>query len=126
MKVLGPLVEREGKPCAMALSRWRTAKNLWHSRTPVIAFVNLAKRGDDNFPGFTDRALQNCAAFLKDRQRFAQTGAGWVLRELSRAEPELVSAFIRPNLGIISQEGLRYAVAMLPAKARAGIVKLHR
>jgi 3-methyladenine DNA glycosylase AlkD len=126
VKVLGPLVEREGRPCALALSRWSKAKDLWQRRASVVAFVNLAKLGDGNFPGFTDVVLQNCAALLKDRQRFAQTGAGWVLRELSRAEPERVSAFIRSHLEIISQEGLRYAVAQLPAKARAGIVKPHR
>jgi 3-methyladenine DNA glycosylase AlkD len=106
VKVLGPLVEREGMPCALALSRWSKAKNLWQRRASIVAFVNLAKRGDGNFPGFTDRVLQNCEGLLKDRQRFAQTGAGWVLRELSRAEPERVSAFIRSHLGIISQEGL--------------------
>lgn len=125
VKVLGPLVEREGKPCALALFRWRTAENIWQRRASVVAFVNLAKKGDKNFTGFTGIVLDNCAELLKDRKHFAQTGAGWVLRELSRAQPARVSAFIRSNLEIISKEGLRYAVAKLPAKARAEIMKLH-
>ena len=53
VKVLGPLAERYGERCARAIAEWRIAENLWQRRASGVAFVNLAKQGDANFPGFT-------------------------------------------------------------------------
>ena len=46
------------------------------------------------FEGFVPLVLDACAANLVSDDRFAHTGPGWVLRELSRADPEAVAAFV--------------------------------
>ena len=92
IKVLGPLVEQQGEACARAISEWRGADSVWQRRASGVAFANLARVGDRNFPGFTEMVLDNCSHLLKSQERFAQTGVGWVLRELSRSDEGRVAA----------------------------------
>lgn len=113
VKVLGPLIARHGRPVAEAIAAWRHSDNLWQRRASGVAFVNLARRGDANFPGFVSLVLEVCAATVQSPERFAQTGTGWVLRELSVAEPERVRAFLRKHREKFSAEGLRYATEKL-------------
>jgi 3-methyladenine DNA glycosylase AlkD len=126
VKVLGPLVEQEGEACARAVSGWRTADNLWQRRASGVAFINLAKRGDENFPGFTGMLLTVCEATVQHSERFSQTGTGWVLRELSVAEPQRVEAFIRDHICEFSSEGLRYAAEKLPPAVKESVRSLRR
>lgn len=126
VKVLGPLAQREGKPCAQAISQWRTTDNLWQRRASGVAFVNLAKKGDEFFPGFTDMLLETCAATVRHPERFAQTGTGWVLRELSLAEPERVTDFVEEYVRYFSREALRSAVATLPGESQARLKQMHK
>lgn len=123
VKVLGPLVERYGEPCAQAIAAWRQADNLWQRRAAGVAFVNLAKHGDNNFPGFVDLLLEVCAATVQSPERFAQTGTGWVLRELSLADPERVLNFVETYYACFSREGLRYALEKMPAETKAEFLK---
>ena len=70
--------------------------------------------------------LEVCAATVKHPERFAQTGTGWVLRELGQAEPERVVRFIEDNLPSFSAEGLRYATEKMPAQTKARLTRLYR
>ncbi len=99
---------------AAVLVEWTGASGLWQRRAGLVAFVRTAGRPDRHFPGYTDLILTACAANLVDTDRFAHTGPGWVLRELSRARPELVAGFVdaHPEL---SAEGRRMATALLRA-----------
>jgi 3-methyladenine DNA glycosylase AlkD len=126
VKVLGPLSEREGEPCARAIANWRQADNLWQRRASGVAFVNLAARGDDYFPGFVEMMLETCAVTVHSSERFAQTGTGWVLRELSVAAPEQVARFIETHLEGFSREGLRYAIEKLPQELADPLLHTHR
>jgi 3-methyladenine DNA glycosylase AlkD len=126
VKVLGPLAQQGGEPCARAIAKWCTAKNLWQRRAAGVAFVNLAKHGNENFSGFTAMLLEVCAAPVKHPERFAQTGTGWVLRELGQAEAERVVRFIEDNISSFSAEGLRYALEKMPPQTKAQLTRLHR
>jgi 3-methyladenine DNA glycosylase AlkD len=123
VKVLGPLAQLEGEACARAIADWKTAENLWQRRAAGVAFVNLAQRGDENFAGFTDLLLDISAATVKHPERFSQTGTGWVLRELSLAEPARVERFVARYLCDFSNEGLRYATAKLAAESKRRLQK---
>jgi 3-methyladenine DNA glycosylase AlkD len=125
VKVLGPLVVREGEACARAIAQWKTVENLWQRRASGVAFVNLAKKGDDNFAGFTALLLETCAATVRHQERFSQTGTGWVLRELSRADPQRVRLFVRDYICDFSSEGLRYAAQKLSPPQRRSLKEAH-
>ncbi len=125
VKVLGPLVQRYGEPIAREISEWKSAENLWQRRASVVAFVNLAKHGEANFPGFTDLVLHNCEALIQSRERFAQTGAGWVLRELSLANQEKISNFLTVNVSLFTVGGFRYATKKLPKDLKNNLTLLY-
>ena len=126
VKVLGPLVQQQGEPCARAISEWQHAENLWQRRASGVAFVNLAKDGESNFDGFTDMVLEICASSVRHKERFAQTGVGWVLRELSVADPDRVVRFIKEHLGEFSTESLRSAAKTLPGPVGKRLIQAHR
>lgn len=126
VKVLGPLAQLEGEPCARAISEWRMAEGLWQRRASGVAFVNLASAGEQNFIGFVDMLLDTCESTIRSSDRFAQTATGWVLRELSRAEPERVTEFISTHIRHFSRDALRRATAQLHVTTRAHLKEMHR
>lgn len=124
VKVLGPLVERDGEPCARAVGEWRTGSTLWQRRAGAVAFVNLVGAGE-RFPGFTAMVLESCRVLVGDPERFSQTGAGWVLRELGVAAPEAVEGFVGDHLASMSREAVRSAVKNLPAERARRLLDEH-
>lgn len=70
--------------------------------------------------------MKTCAATVQHEERFAQTGTGWVLRELSHAEAERVIKFVEKHARYFSTEGLSYAIAKLPAKTKVRLKRLHK
>jgi 3-methyladenine DNA glycosylase AlkD len=97
---------------ARALAAWTTAPTLWQRRAGLVAFVKLAPRGAACFDGFVPLVLDACANNLVHEGRFAHTGPGWVLRELSRAAPETVATFVEAHPEM-SAEARRMATARL-------------
>jgi hypothetical protein len=118
VRVLGPLIEREGRPTAEAVVSWTRGTVLWRRRAGVVAFVNLASRGDTAVPGLVDTVLGGCADLVADPERFAQTGVGWVLRDLSDAEPDRVFAFVTAHRATMSREAIRMAASRLSDERR--------
>ncbi|AKG20667.1 DNA alkylation repair protein [Calothrix sp. 336/3] len=114
VKVLNPLIKQQGKSCAAAVMQWCKAENLWRKRASVVSFVNIAKHGDRNFPNFTQMLLNTCGVVVQSPERFAQTGIGWALRELSLSDRNLVIDFIKTNSTYFSSEGLRYTLEKFP------------
>jgi 3-methyladenine DNA glycosylase AlkD len=125
VKVLGPLVEQQGEPCARAILEWREADSVWQRRASVIAFANLASKGDQNFPGFTEMVLDNCSHLLGSQERFAQTGVGWILREISRSDQGSVVEFVQANLDRFSREALKNATKYLPPEVKERLLQAH-
>jgi 3-methyladenine DNA glycosylase AlkD len=126
VKVLGPLTEQLGEACARAISEWREAESVWQRRASVVSFANLAHKGDQNFPSFTEMMLDNCSHLLGSRERFAQTGVGWVvLRELSRSDQSRVLGLVEANLDRFSREALENATKYLPPEVAERLLQAH-
>ena len=126
VKALDALIRRDGEPCARAIAEWRDADNLWQRRAAGVAFIRMAKDGDANFPGFVDMMLQTCAATVRCDARFAQTGTGWTLRELSLYDRRRIVDFIRRHIALFSAEGLRYAAEKMPKETGTELRQLRR
>lgn len=125
VKVLGPLTAREGEACARALGAWKKSSNLWQRRASAVGFVNLVK-SDERYPGLRRVALESCEALVASPERFAQTGAAWVLREMSRADPQVVEDFLLRNLPRMSREAAKNAMKYLPEERRQALWKLRQ
>ena len=127
VKVLGPLVARDvpRRHRVDLITAWKCAPTVWQRRSANVAFVNLARRGDANFPGFTALMLDTCAATVCHEERFAQTGVGWLLRELAEADCEAVTAFTRAHLARMSREAVRYVTERMPHDQRRALLDAH-
>jgi 3-methyladenine DNA glycosylase AlkD len=97
---------------AELVADWSAAANLWQRRAAVVAFVKLAPQVPPPFPGFVDLLLAACANNLVSPDRFAHTGPGWLLRELSRSHPDQVARFVEAHPEL-SMEATRMATARL-------------
>ncbi|CAA9274341.1 MAG: hypothetical protein AVDCRST_MAG10-3498 [uncultured Acidimicrobiales bacterium] len=115
VKVLGRFVAmgEDRRLRAEAIAGWRTSRALWQRRAAAVSFVNLASQGERFFDGFTDLVLTVCAANVADAARFSQTSVGWLLRELSGADPARVQQFVEEHRGSMSREALKAASSHL-------------
>ncbi len=91
--------------------------SLWQRRAPAAAFASLGG-APAPFPEFTALCLDVCRAVLAERQRFAQTAVGWLLRELSKRQPEVVAAFVAEHADLLIPEARRMATARLERRRR--------
>ena len=58
-----------------ALLQWHTAQQLWRRRSGLVAFVKLAKAGDEGtYTGFKQDLLAACGSLVQSPERFHQTG----------------------------------------------------
>ncbi len=105
MKVLGELIERNGKEWAKLISKWSSAENLWQARASVVSFVRVAYNSD-----YYNMIEMSCSNLIKREERFSKTSVGWILREISKHESKLVKQFIERNLSHFSIESLRNAL----------------
>jgi len=105
MKVLGELIERNGKEWAKLISKWSSAENLWQARASVVSFVRVADNSD-----YYNMIEMSCSNLIKREERFSKTSVGWILREISKHESKLVKQFIERNLSHFSIESLRNAL----------------
>jgi 3-methyladenine DNA glycosylase AlkD len=92
--------------------------NLWQQRASCVAFVKLARHGRH-----TDAIMSIVENCVKNPERFVQLGAGWVLRELWLAEPQLVVNFITGHYTYFSREGLRYAIEKMDRPLQQRLLK---
>jgi hypothetical protein len=119
VKVIGTMLLRvRGRgDVARALVAWRNAGTSWQRRAACVGFTALAPQGDAALPELTQLIFTLCGAVVWSVDRADQTAVGWLLRELSRAEPTRVEAFIRRNARLMSRECVRQATDKLPARA---------
>lgn len=133
-RLLAPMIKlllksepAQGEACASHVLAWCRHDNLWLRRSSVVAFVTMAKLPDDKvFPGFRASLLDALAATVRGEERFAQTGTGWVLRELGKGDSPCMLQFVGANLEHFSREGLRYALEHQPAAVRQPLMDRHK
>lgn len=104
-RVLRQMIKANGRKCAEAISKWRTAKNVWQARCSVVAFTTLTKENK-----YTSLLLKSNAKLIKREDRFAKTAVGWILRELSKVDKQIVVDFIAENRPYFSRESHENAI----------------
>ncbi len=105
VKVLRALIQKNGLPCARAIAKWNTAKNVWQARCSVVAFANLATEKK-----YIRLLLDSNKKLIARHERFAKTAVGWTLREVSKTDQHTVAAFIQENRLHFSKESLANAI----------------
>lgn len=118
VKVFAALIEPNGPPMAEAIAAWRASEPRWRRRAAAVALAPLAPEGEKNFDGFVDLAIGVADANVRDPEMFMQRSVGWLLRELSKADPDTVRAFVAEHEALLSREARRMALAKLEGRGR--------
>jgi 3-methyladenine DNA glycosylase AlkD len=74
------------------LKSWRTSDNFWRRRASVLPFLHLALKSQYK-PEFNEKILDAVTPHVSDGEFYVGKAAGWVLRELSKRDPELVRSY---------------------------------
>ena len=72
--------------------------------------------------GFAQLVFTVCSTIVWSPDRIDQTAVAWLLRELSRAEPTRVEAFVRRHARFMSREATRQAIEKLPVARQQELV----
>ena len=92
------------------LKTWAKDGSFWMRRAALLSQLLLFREGAG------DRALFYSLAggMMEDKEFFIQKAIGWVLRDISRVEPEEVARFVGENRRRISGVTFREATRHLP------------
>ena len=112
--VAGPLVERL-PGCAEALDRWAKDEDFWVRRAAMLALLVPLRQGGGDFERFGRYA----DAMLEEREFFIRKAIGWVLREVAKRRPALVTQWLLPRARRASGLTFREATRALPEAQRA-------
>lgn len=96
-QIVGPLVERDAR-LNVRLDRWIKDPDFWIRRSAVLALLVSLRRGGGDWPRFVRYADR----LLEEKEFFIRKALGWVLREVSKKDPERVRKFLADREGRIS------------------------
>lgn len=106
-QLVGPLVERDPR-LNDRLDRWVKDPDFWLRRTAVLALLGPLRRGGGDWPRFVRYADR----LLGEKEFFIRKALGWVLREVSKKDPERVRRFLaereRRVSGVTRREAEKY------------------
>ncbi len=102
---LGTLLIRDWS-VEKTIASWRNSENFWRRRATVLPYLHLSKKRVHK-PEYTDRILSALIPHLSDNEFFVGKAVGWVLRELGKREPEIVSGFIEEHRDVMTRLVIR-------------------
>jgi len=124
VRVLGPLLRRGLTGTAERIAGWRTAENLWQRRAAIVPFRAVVR--DESYHPLLERTV---AALVGERERFIQTGIGWVVSDLSKVHPGVAAILVERHFDDLSAEVIRRHTRYLPdherykARRRRGAIR---
>jgi len=74
------------------IKSWRDSENFWRRRCSVLPYLYLSLKGQYR-KEYSKRILDAVTPHISDEEFFVGKAAGWVLRELSKRDPELVARY---------------------------------
>lgn len=113
MRVLGPLIRRGGHGVAQRIAGWRTAADLWQRRGSIVPF-----RAVVSDPSYHPLIAEVIAVLVTERERFIQTGIGWVVSDMAKAYPDTAATLVEQHLDELSAEVIRRHTRHFPDHER--------
>ena len=113
LKVLGPLVLRDGPPVER-LERWTGASCHWQRRAALVSVIPAVRKG--LHLGVTWPMLER---LLVDPHEMVQKAVGWTLKEASKADTGAVIGFVQDHRGRMTRLAMRHALQRMSAEQRA-------
>ena len=99
------------------LYHWVKSKNLWERRISIMTTFAFIRKGD-----FSD-TLNLCEILLEDPNDLIHKATGWMLREIYKRNPLVVSQFLEKYSKKMPRTMLRYAIEKHPEKERKRLME---
>ncbi len=109
VRVLGRLIRLHGKRVASRIARWQNADSLWQRRSSIVPFRAVVS--DETYHPMIYKTI---GKLVHERDRFIQTGIGWVISDLSKVHPQAAAAQVEKHFENISKEVIRRHTRYLP------------
>jgi 3-methyladenine DNA glycosylase AlkD len=93
------------------LDRWANDDDFWIRRSSMLVLLKPAKAGNEKD---FERFARYADSMLEEKEFFIRKAIGWVLREVSKKDPEKVQAWVEPRLDQMSGVTRREAIKYLP------------
>ena len=104
--LIGILLMKNRSKMSLILDKWIEDENLWIRRSAILAHLKHKENMDQ------DKLFNYCLQCAHEKEFFIQKAIGWVLREYSKTEPEIVRSFIEDNASVLSnlskREGMKW------------------
>lgn len=110
-RLCGTLYEKYPAEMKQAMHRWIKSNNFWVRRTALLTQLTPLREGRGDFALFSKLATP----LLPEKEFFIRKAIGWVLRELSKVNPELVYTYVKQHKAEMSGLTYREATRKLPA-----------
>ena len=96
-----------------AVKTWIPSGNRWFRRGAAVVMIYGIRRGQGFEPAF-----EIAEQLLLDEDDLVQKGYGWMLKEISKYEPQQVFEFVMDRKAMMPRTSLRYAIEKLPTELR--------
>ena len=113
VRVLAPLLRRRRTGAAERIAGWRTAEDLWQRRASIVPFRAVVR--DESYHPLIETTI---ATLVDERERFIQTGIGWVVSDLAKAYPDVAATLVERHFDDLSAEVIRRHTRYLPDHER--------
>lgn len=100
------------------LNKWAKSENQWLRRASAVILIYGIRKNK-----FIDKAFEIANILLLDKENLVQKGYGWMLKEISNVNQELVFNFVMNRKKEMPRTALRYAIEKLPANLRAKVME---
>ena len=110
VRVLGPAIVRHGQEAAERIAGWCGETNLWNRRASIVPFRAVVR--DEAYHHLIKSTI---AVLVKERERFIQTGIGWVISDLSKVHPRVAEILVERHFDNLSVEVIRRHTKYLPS-----------
>jgi 3-methyladenine DNA glycosylase AlkD len=121
MRVSGPMIRAHGDSMGYPILDWASSFNLWRARASIVSFIPVIET-----TAYRESILAAAKILNRRSERFAKTGVGWVLREMSKHDPASVTAYVEDDLSQFSFESLRNATKYFDGPGRKSLINRFR
>jgi 3-methyladenine DNA glycosylase AlkD len=112
VSVAGEIAYRDPRSWPV-IDRWAVDADFWVRRSALLALLRGVRAGRPDLTRFTGYAQP----LLAEREFFIRKAIGWVLREISKRDPDWVADWTERHLAQMSGVTFREAVRRLPPAA---------
>lgn len=118
------LLEADPTTVMPVLERWNMDEALWPRRVSIVSLIHYS--GKNAVFLAPDEVLPMVDRCVEDRRQPMQKAVGWVLREMWRAYPEEIEAYLEDNAGRIARSAFTRAIERMDPSTRRGLRAIQR